>query len=153
MAAFQSSGVPGKLEPGFWVSIPEVDFLSWSEKTAKFSVHLNHEGIEISAAFFQSEKSLPKISESPGNGMVSLDVTEVSTELPVNFKAYLHMAKNEKYYLYLRNGRKLQAEQKQRLKENKVGNFHMKNVDKENVRMFLAAVFLSDSIKAGEDAA
>lgn len=89
--------------------------------------------------------------------MVSLELTEVSTELPVNFKAYLHMAKNEKYFLYLRNGRKLQAEQKQRLAENKIANFHMKNVDRENVRMFLAAVFLSDSIKSrgnsGEEAA
>lgn len=157
VTAFETSGAPGKLESGFWVAVPEVDFLAWSEKDAKFSLHLNHEGIEISAAFFQSEKALPKISESPGKGMVSLDVDEVSTDIPVNFKAYLHMAKNEKYYLYLRNGRKLQEEQKQRLKENQIANFHMKNVDKENVRMFLAAVFLSDSIKAlgnsGEDAA
>jgi hypothetical protein len=147
MHAFQASGAPGKLEAGFWVSIPEVDFVEWSQQGAKFSVFLNHEGIELCAAFFQSSEALPKIEESSSDGMVSLGVGHVSTEVPVTFKAYLHLNKNDKFYLYIRNGRKLQAEQKERLKEHNVSNFHMKSVDKENIRMFLAASFLSDSIR------
>jgi hypothetical protein len=144
---FESAGVPGKFEPGFWVTVPEVNFGSWSEQQAKFSVTVNHEGIEITASFFPTGKPLPKIKDPSARGMVSLEVASVPVDQPVNFKAYLHMRKNKKFYLYLRNGRKLAPEQKQRLQEANVVDFHMKIVDKENIRMFLAASFLTDTIR------
>ncbi len=144
---FTAAGVPGRFEAGFWVNLPEVNFWKWSAQYASFTVTVNHEGIEITASFFPSGKALPIIEDPAGNGMVSLGIKDVSTDHPVNFKAYLHLNKNKKYYLYLRNGRKLQPEQKKRLEENKITSFHMKSVDKENIRMFLAAAFLSDTIR------
>lgn len=143
---FKGRGYPGNLEPGFFINVPQVDFSAWADNRAEFKIVVNHEGSEIQAAFFATGKALPKIKDARSAGMVTLDISEVRASLAVNFKAYLHLPKNNKYYLYLRNGRILQEEQRKRLVAGNVRDFFMKVVDKENVRMYLASAFLSEMI-------
>lgn len=148
LAKLMTNGpVKGTLESGLWVNVPDVEFKSWSQTSATFRVILNHEGVEVGVAFFATDRALPKVQEVLDEGMLALQIDNVPTEQPINFKAYLHMRRNNKYYLYLRNGRTLQPEQKRRLKNRNVNSLFMKDVDRENIRAFLASVFLTSTMK------
>lgn len=139
--------VPAQIESGFWVHVPEVSFHIFTQGKAEFQVVLPHEEGEVGVGFFP-RPGLPKPQVYAENkDMLSIAVDDISTEHPVNFKAYLHLKKNKKYYLYLRNGRVMQPEQKKRLKGRKVNNILMKTVEAENLRMFMAASYLRDIIK------
>jgi hypothetical protein len=140
--------VPAVLENGFWVHVPEVLFNVWVTDRANFKVVLPHEESEVGIGFFPISKPMPKAQASHENkDMMSIKIDDISTDQPVNFKAYLHLKQNKKFFLYLRNGRRLQPEQKERLKDNKVQDIFMKRVDAENLKMFLAASYLRDLIK------
>jgi hypothetical protein len=149
---FQALSVPATLQPGFWVHVPEVRFVDWAGTKAQFQVLSPHDRSEVAVAYFPTGAPLPRAQISQEQDMYSIKIDDISTTQPINFKAYLHLKKNKKYFLYLRNGRRLQPEQKQRLKGRNVDNIFMKGVDVENLRMYLAAAFLRNSIK-GEDAA
>jgi hypothetical protein len=144
--SFESIQVPGKLESAFWLDLPEVNLIEWASICAEFELVMPHSGSEIAVAFFAIEGAMPR-PEKTENGMYSISLDQIEINEPVPFKAYLHMKKNQKFFLYLRNGRRLQAAQKDRLKQRAVKEIYMKSVDIENLRSFLAANFLRSSIK------
>ncbi len=145
-SAFAAVGVQGVLEAGFWVDVPEISFLQWVESASTFNFTVSHEGSELGVAFFRSGQPLPK-ARGAEKGMHTIGIDHIATGHPVTFKAYLHMKRNQKFFLYLRNGRELQPEQKKRLKNGDVKELYMKSVDVENLRLFLASAFLLGSIK------
>ncbi|HMN69917.1 MAG TPA: hypothetical protein PKC28_15345, partial [Bdellovibrionales bacterium] len=145
---FKDSGFPGRIETGFWAPIPKISFVDFSAEKSSFSLTVSHEGMQIGAAFFRADKSLPQVKEFDQEDMLSVEIEDISTELPVNFKAYLHLRANRKYFLYLRSGRRFQPEQKERLQNRNVTDFFMKRIDKENLRLFLAESFLRDLVRA-----
>jgi hypothetical protein len=145
---FVSLSVPGRIDSGFWVDIPEVEFNQWMADAALFHLKVPHEGSEIGVGYFPTEsvQVVPKKSKkSPG--MYAVDLKDISTEVPVNFKAYLPMEDGKKPFLYLRNGRTLQPEQKERLSSNNVTELCMKSVDVENFKAFAASVHLASTMK------
>ncbi len=144
---FRKMGVQATLEPGFFVQLPQVEFAPWALEAAAFSFATNHGNEEIGVAFFPTDKPIPKPKPSEDKNMLTIDVKEISTEEPVTFKVYLHMKKNKKYFLYLRNGRQLLAEQKTRLEGNQVRDVYMKSIDVENMRQFLASCHLKQKLK------
>jgi hypothetical protein len=143
---FEESGVQGRVEQGFFVQIPQVDFEQWTGQAA-FNLSFRHRDRELAVAFFKLAGPMPKAKPVEGNQMYSIGVKHVSTERPVTFKAYLHLKKNNKYFLYLRNGRQLLPEQQRRLEESNVKDFYMKSIDVENFRSFLAASHLTETVK------
>ncbi|MGZ3723847.1 MAG: hypothetical protein ACXVA9_12980, partial [Bdellovibrionales bacterium] len=145
--SFESMGVAGKIESGFWLDVPQVPFEQWAQNAGTFNFKMNHLGHEVGVSYFQTEKPLTKPKLSKEKGMYVVGLADISTDEPVTFKAYLHLKENDKFYLYLRNGRQLQPEQKQRLEANEVSEVFMKTVDLENLRMFLAAAYLKDTIR------
>ena len=154
-AAFTSMGVGAKLESGFWVTVPQVPFELMTGFRAEFKFIQVHQKREVGVAFFPTDRPLPKAQAANETmGMYSIGLDDIVTNYPVTFKAYLHLQKNQKYFLYLRNGRQLQPEQKERLKGNKVSDLFMKSVDIENFRQFLAAAYLYGVVQeASENAA
>ncbi len=150
---FQTMAVDAKVQQGFWLELPETPYQPWVENSTVFNFKMDHNGAEMGIAFFQSERQLPKVTAAPEAGMSRISVDDISTEVPVNFKAYLHLKANNKYLLYLRNGRRLQPEQKARLKERNISEIFMKDIDLENLRVFLATAFLSRTIKDKKSAA
>lgn len=152
-SVFAEMGVKAKLEPGFFVQLPVVEFMNWTAEKANFTFSLPHGPQELGVAFFSSKEPLPKARQLEDQAMYSIKLDHISTEQPVNFKAYLHLKKNRKYFLYLRNGRQLAPEQKARLKNKHVADLSVKSVDIENLRMFLAACFLRDTLKGSDEAA
>lgn len=143
---FEESGIQGSVEQGFFVQIPQVGFERWTNQAA-FNLRFGHRDRELAVAFFKLGGPMPKARPVDGNQMYSIGVKHISTERPVTFKAYLHLQKNNKYFLYLRNGRQLQPEQQQRLKEKNIKDFYMKSIDVENFRSFLAASHLTETVK------
>lgn len=149
--AFSENGVSAKVESGFWVSVPDVKYWKWVNSKAQFFFALSHQGQQVGASFFASATPLPKARELEETGMYSIGLDHIATDQPVPFKAYLHMRKNKKHFLYLRDGRQLQPEQKKRLKTNQVNDLSLKSIDVENLRMFLAASYLRATIKGADD--
>jgi hypothetical protein len=154
-SSFDAMGVAGKLEGGFWLDVPLVEFDLWSQNAGSFNFRLPHLGHEIGVSYFQTEKPIANAKPSSEKDMHTIALADISTDEPVTFKTYLHLKQNGKFYLYLRNGRRLQPEQKQRLEANEVNVVFMKSIDVENYRMFLALVYLKDNIRmtASDDAA
>ncbi len=151
--SIQEHNVSGKIEKGFWLNLPPVLFDPWVENVGAFHFKVAYQGIQVGVVFLQADKRLPKAKVVNENGMYTFAIEDISTAQPVNFKAYLHLEKNEKYYLYLRNGRHLQPEQKLRLQQRQITEIFMKSIDIENLRLFLANAFLLDSIKNSSEAA
>lgn len=151
--AFASMNVPGKLEGGFWVELPPVGFEEWTSREAKFRFTFAHQKREVGIAFFQMNEPLPKPTPPAAeHGMYSIKVDKISTDVPVTFRAFIHFVQNNRFFLYLRNGRRLQPEQKQRLLE-KHKDFYMKSGDLENLRQYMATTYLGDSVKKLKKAA
>jgi hypothetical protein len=150
---FETMGVPAKIDTGFWLDVPEISFQQWVETAGAFNFKLIHHGHEVGVSFFQTEKSMAKAEAAEAEGMHTIDVKEISTNEPVTFKAFLYLKENKKFYLYLRNGRQLQPEQKGRLEESKITQIFLKSGDLENLRMFLASAYLKDTIRTSRDAA
>ena len=150
---FQAMGISGKLESGFWLDVPEVSFAPWVENSGAFNFKMHHKDREVGVAYFHTPTAVTKPRATPDKNMFAIGIAEISTQEPVNFKAYLYLKENHKYYLYLRNGRQLQPEQKKRLEEKQIFDIFMKSGDLENLRIFLALAFLKESIKNSLDAA
>lgn len=146
--AFQQNKLLGDVENGFWVQIPQIDYWQWVKSASKFFFSLAHNQSQLGTAFFSLPEGIvgPKPSEHPG--MIEIAVEQIATNQPVNFKAYLRLKENDKFYLYLRNGRQLMPEQKQRLIERNIRQFSLKTVDYDNLRIFLASSFLLSTIKS-----
>lgn len=141
-------GVTATVEGGFWVHIPEVNFKSWVAREAGFHIVLPHDESEVVLGFLPfAQPSVKTEAHGENSEMLKVSLDEISTESPVNFKAYLHLKKNQKYFLYLRDGRQLQPEQKERLKGRKVNDIFMASADVDNLRAFRAGTFLRDRIK------
>ncbi|MGE0528159.1 MAG: hypothetical protein AB7G93_02110 [Bdellovibrionales bacterium] len=145
--AFKSMGVPGTLESGFWLPVPTVEFYSWIRQEGEFTLSLSHNSAEVGVGFLSTHEPLPRALPQANKEMYSIGISKISTEQPVNFKAYLHLRQNDKYFLYLRNGRQLQPEQKERLQSKNFKDFSLKSVDVENLRMYFALIHIHDSIR------
>jgi hypothetical protein len=153
-AQFRATGVYGELEKGFWLSIPEVNFEAWSAEKGLFNFCFVHQDIKVNAAFFPCTKNFVGLKESTRSEMVTVDVADLSTDVPVNFKAYIYLEKNKKYLLYLREGRKLAKEQKAKLlKHGGKPAFCVRNKDLQNFKKFQTSNFLYEMIKSLMNAA
>ena len=146
--SFKSLSVPGSLQSSFWIDIPEIDFNEWAKANALFSLKVPYRNQIVAVAYFptQSRLTLPEKNKKWPE-MYNIKLDEISTEVPVNFKAYLPMPKSGKNYLYLRNGRTLQPEQKDRLSGKKINSLCIKGVDIENFKSFMAADYFRNLIK------
>jgi hypothetical protein len=145
---FVSLSVPGRIDEGFWVDIPDVEFNEWATESAQFHLKVPHEGKEVGVGYFPttvSQTRPKKSSKIPG--MLAIPVQEISTEFPVTFKAYLPMEEGKKPYLYLRNGRTLAPKQKEKLLANGVTELFMKSIDLENYKVFAASLHLQGTMK------
>ncbi len=144
-AAFGSMNVAGKIGTGFWTQLPAVEFVAWADNKANFNFITAHQKREVGVAFFKTSGPIPKAQPAHA-GMYAVKVKDMSTDVAVNFKTYIYLKNNKKHFMYLRNGRKLQPEQKKRLLENQVGEVLLKSVDLENLRQYLASGYLSGLI-------
>lgn len=153
LKGFQSSlesgapkGLPLKSDNTFLITTESYNFKEWMAAEATQSFLAYHEGYEVGVALLQVGGSLPNPKVAEKN-MATIALESISPDLPVNFKAYLHLKENNKYFLYLRNGRKLYKNQKEKLLKNKREDLYIKDVDVGNFKTYAAASAIQSSTK------
>jgi hypothetical protein len=127
----------------FWLPWQEQRFDQIVKENTFYFKTANYGDSSVGVAFFPTENDIPDTDGKSGQPMIDIWVEDIECCYPLNFKAYLYLQKNQKYYLYLRNGRSLQPEQKLRLSENGVEKMHIKKIDQKNYRIFLASAYFN----------
>lgn len=138
--------VKGKVMDGIDLGFPAVDFKNWIDERAIFSISSEYYGSKFCIAYMNTSKPLPKLEASSEKQMIKVSLDDISSDHPVNFKAFIHMEKNDKYFLYLKSGRHLLPEQKERLANSEVGNLFIKEIDRVNLEKFIAYSLLKESM-------
>lgn len=142
-SALKVMGFDGRTETAFWVQLPGVDFIPWSEAHASFRFLSAHQKREVGVAFFPTTTVGKRPEPAPGEDrMYSLPLEEISTDQPVNFKAFVRLGESGRYVMYIRAGRTLQPEQKERLKAHNIDRIYMNADDLENHRQYVATNYL-----------
>lgn len=142
-----NEGVEASLDHEFLMAIPSIEFMTWARSAGEILVVREHEGVEVGVSFFEG---IPDSAVKPPieNQMIKIDILNILPEKSVCFKAYLRMELNNKYIVYLSEGRKISETQKKRLIENSVNSLHIRDEDFENFRKYQNEVEISRLLKA-----
>ena len=139
-------GFEPKIEDGFFIQVDPTYFSNLAKGRAQFVLQQGiNEDSELCVSYFASPppaQSIQKVNKT----MSTIHVDGVSTEHPIDFKVFLHLDKNKKYFLYLNTGRTLSDAQKSRLKDRGVSSFFIKNSEVTNFRKHLASTFVKKLI-------
>lgn len=142
----KKKGIEPKIEDGFFIQVAPTYFSSLAKGRAQFVLQQGMtEDSELCVSYFASTMSTQEVKKV-NKSMSTINVEGVSTQNPIDFKVYLHLDKNKKYFLYLNNGRTLSESQKSRLKKNGVSSFFIKNSEVDNFRKYLASTFVNNLI-------
>lgn len=141
--SFSSLKVPGELESVFWVDISEVEFNQWTSEKSLFQIKAPVDGQEFTIAYFPTEKPIAKAEKTDLSDLLAVKAEDVPTDAPVPFKMYLNLPASGRSYLYLRNGRTLQPEQKARLANAKTPKLFIKTEDLDQFKTFMASIHLN----------
>ncbi|MCB0384268.1 MAG: hypothetical protein KDD43_02665 [Bdellovibrionales bacterium] len=139
-------GVKASLDQEFILEVDDIHFLKLAEGESEFLIIREHEGLEVGVAFFKGDPSKTHVKKAVDK-MVSIKIDDLSTEDPVTFKAYLKMELNQKYVLYLTEGRKILSSQKDRLKKSKVPGLHVNEEDFEKFLRYLSQVEVRNLVR------
>lgn len=148
-----SIGLSGTLAEGFWLRIPRTDFYRWASETAKFQTTMIHKLSEVGLAFFPNEAAIYEPKMESNLNMYEIDVNELDKGEPITFNAYLYFPKNQRRFLYLREGRTLHPGQTKRLLGHEVQHFYLKESDLVNLRKFLAITYILEKVRKNSKAA
>ncbi|MCB0362577.1 MAG: hypothetical protein KDD35_07640, partial [Bdellovibrionales bacterium] len=139
-------GVSASLAPEFFMAIPDINYLEWT-KNAEFLVVREHQGVEVGVSFLEGRQE-SKLASVSKDKMVPVALEDISPGKPVNFKAYLKLELNNKYVLYLTEGRSISQNQKDRLQSKSVKHFHIGHEDAERYRRYLNELEILSRINA-----
>jgi hypothetical protein len=129
------------------IKIKEVDFQPWALKQAEFLRKSVHKGDEIAVAFFPNKNPDAKVEDSAENHMAKLSLSDIKTDVPLDFETYVHLQANNKYIKYTSQGSSLQKEQKDRLNAKGVNNLHIRRDSIHEFKKYKAQQFLNDKIE------
>ena len=111
-----------------------------------FSKKARHLGTEISVAFFRMHETEPQITNSHAEGMVCVNLNEISPHDSVEFDLYIYLPINRKFVLYKRPGGVLEEEQRKALQENGVSEFHLERSQLPQLEKYKARSSLNSLI-------
>jgi hypothetical protein len=144
---FTDNGMTINLMKGFVVVQDKFDFWDWARTEGKIVVTSVDGGQQVGVCLLATAKRPPTHRDIAHKNMAAINVEHVEPEEPITFKAYLHFKSSDRYYLYLRNGRKLAKKQKERLLKRKVSELFIKTIDAENFQSYVACTVIRNSIK------
>lgn len=98
-------------------NFPNINFTDCCEKFADFSMILPNEGSEVGVIYIRNRQPLPVLKESFSRDKVRVSVKDFDPDRPLPVRAFLHLKKNKKYYLYINENRAISYQQKQRLEK------------------------------------
>ncbi|MBT4760202.1 MAG: hypothetical protein HOO06_00770 [Bdellovibrionaceae bacterium] len=127
------------------VPVKGVDYVHWMDNKSDCSLLGRHKDFEIGAAFFDNEDII--IEEGTTfKGKTAIDLSKIRPNENLEFPAYIFLEKNNKYYKYLKKGRKLMDQQKDRLLEKQVTDLHIDIKDFEIYKSYYAENELNNMI-------
>jgi hypothetical protein len=139
----RKAGVQADVDEGFAITLEKFNFLEWVRSEGSLAFVTDHQGAQVAVSFLATQAPVPQARESEKQDMAKIEVDHIDTEYPVPFKAYLHFKRSDRLYLYLRNGRRLYEEQKERLRSRQVNDFYIKAIDIANFKTYSAASFIT----------
>lgn len=139
--------VKAEVQKGFEVGTSKLNFQTLVSQFSIFNISSEYQGSKFCVAFLETTKPFPKIKKIKNEKMLQVSVDEISSIIPVTFKAYLRLEKNNRYFLYIKNGRNFLPEQKERLKKNNIKAICVKQIDEVNIKRFLALANLKEKME------
>ncbi|MNT26419.1 hypothetical protein D3C72_1619920 [compost metagenome] len=128
------------------MKIKQVNFEEWAAESAEFLKKSVHQGNEVAMAFFPKPDVKTEFKESAAAEMLSVDLKEIKTDVPLEFNVYLYLPRNGKYVLYTPEGGIMFKHQKEKLEREGVGEVHVLKEDAERVDSHRAKTYLEATI-------
>jgi CheY-like chemotaxis protein len=128
------------------VDVDPVDFMEWSRAKAEVSRVAEIEGEEFAIAFFSTRSESLFKEGFVNDHMVAIDVSQVPGSVPCDL--YLYLPLNRKFIVYVRKGKALPQECRQKLKSRRVERLFARRIDLDRVKVTMARQFLDASISA-----
>ncbi len=147
-SSLQRQGVKAKLLEGFLLSVDQFSFTEWANYEATLAFQLKFENVDVGVSFLATEFPVPQPELNSKGEMAKIKLRDIDLEQPVTFKTYLYFKSSNRYFLYLRNGRKLLASQKEHLVSQNVNDLYIKSVDSKNFNSYQAALIIGRSTKS-----
>ena len=126
------------ISAAFCLKAGSLDFKQWMHTKSPFSLSSQLHNNLILVGFIPRLRPLPQLRNGPDRSMASFPLDTLSPEQAIDFKAYLHLKKNDKYFLYLKEGRHIQSRQLQTLAQRKIKNLAIHNDDSDKLRQYVA---------------
>lgn len=125
------------VEECYSFNIPPTKILDWSEEHAEFSIiKENSESLEIVVSFIMREKVSPTLKPYIDHEMYLIDIQHLPPDTDVDFDAYIHLPKNEKYVHYIKKGKSISLDQVKNLMKNNVQGLCLPADEKNNFKKF-----------------
>lgn len=128
------------------LKIKEVDFEGWALDYAEFLKKSSHKGDEVAMAFFPYAEAKTRFGLSAKEDMVAISLSEIVSDVFLDFNIYLYLAKNDRYVLYTPKGGILYHHQKDKLLLQKIDSLHVYKDDLHSVSALKAQHFLNDKV-------
>jgi len=126
------------------VKIPKTEMLKWTEKMGEFTFSCEFDGGEVAVSFIADKGHVPAADSSEGKEKIAIEPLALSPEIRVDFKVYLHLANNEKYFLYINEGKRITEKQRNKLANaNKKLYINKSDVKAHNLYCVRHAILLS----------
>jgi hypothetical protein len=148
---FRNEGLIISEDKPMEIKVRPVDFEGWALEKAEFLKKSIHDGNEVAMAFFPVEKITPNFGKSEAVDMISIDIDDLATDVPVTFDVYVHLPANNKYILYTPKGGVFMSSQKERLKAKGVDKMHTKKESTQEIKKYHAENTLNNSIEDFEN--
>ncbi|NQY99142.1 MAG: hypothetical protein HRT45_00565 [Bdellovibrionales bacterium] len=139
-STFSAQGIDVTCQNPFIMDTEKFTFDFWKDNVGLFTIFEQSQREEIALTFLQTSESVPemKVSKADPN-MVTIQVNDIDIDMPVDFKTYIYLEKNQKFYKYLNDGRNILPRQKDKLAANKkTRELHIARDDFKRYQQYLA---------------
>lgn len=133
------------------IKIKAVDFENWAIEKAEFLKKSIHDGNEVAMAFFPQNSLSPQLGKSDTSDMISINIDDLASDVPLSFDIYVHLPANNKYILYTPKNGMFLSTQRERLKAKGIDKMHTKKDSEEDIQKSHVENTLNKSIKDFEN--
>jgi hypothetical protein len=150
---FSSQGFDVHCQKPFLVQTQQFTFDFWQDNVGLFTIFEQSQSEEIALTFLQTVESVHEMKVSKADpSMVTIQVEDIDIDIPVDFKTYIYLEKNNKFYKYLNDGRNLLPRQKHKLSANKkTKEMHIARQDFQRFQQYLARNLINQLLKQAFD--
>lgn len=125
--------------------IEEVSFYDFCKKSGDFTVVEISGDLELCVTFVPFTNPIPEIKQKLGHVKSEIDVSTLPLNKEITFNTYLHLKKNKKYFMFLKNGNFFLQNQKERLTNKKVP-LYISREDQDEYKYFYMRNHVQDFI-------